>query len=125
MVAKEDESRLVAPPAVGRQPLSPNWKVEAEASRLAKRTPAWVFATVAMSALLLVVSVLLLMLSGDSVHFGDQVGSYETRREKQVRGESRSDEGLRTSSGPGSQQAAGEGAAAPGGDTGANGSEKK
>ena len=98
-------------PAVGRQPLSPNWKVEAKASRLAKRTPAWVFATVAMGILLLVAVVLLFLLHGQS-------SSFELDLKQTI-------EKRKSPPGSASQEAVADDRAAASDEAGANGSEKK
>jgi type VI secretion system protein ImpK len=51
------------------QPLSPHWQVEESVPQLVRRVPAWVFATIAAAALLLLIVVLRLWLNADEDAF--------------------------------------------------------
>jgi type VI secretion system protein ImpK len=56
-------------PEIGAQPLSPHWEVEEKVVQLVKRVPAWVYASIALGALLLVFVVLRVWLEATETGF--------------------------------------------------------
>ncbi len=68
-------------PALGAQPLSPNWRVEERVAQIVKRVPAWVCASVALGALLLVFVVLRVWLDATESGFIEELQELKQSRE--------------------------------------------